>query len=180
MNDNGQNIEQELLAKLHNSLIAQKVTIATAESCTSGLLGASLTNLSGSSQFYIGGVNTYSDDSKTKLLMVPKTTIEEFGAVSSQVADLMATNICRILNADIGVGITGVAGPTGGTAAKPVGHVWLGIFNKKSGIRLSLLDFGALANKLEGNSLRNAVRIATINETIRHLMLELDSNLSHS
>lgn len=97
--------------------------IGLAESCTGGLLAARLTDREGSSQYLVGGVVAYSDEVKIELLGVPAPLIERYGAVSPQVARAMADGALRAFGADLGVGITGVAGPGGGTEAKPVGYV---------------------------------------------------------
>ncbi|HEX6401907.1 MAG TPA: competence/damage-inducible protein A [Pseudonocardiaceae bacterium] len=99
--------------------------IGLAESCTGGLLAARLTDLAGSSEYVAGGVVAYSNEAKTRLLGVPAELIEQNGAVSPQVARAMAEGAQQRFDAGIGVGITGVAGPGGGTAAKPVGYVCL-------------------------------------------------------
>jgi nicotinamide-nucleotide amidase len=98
-------------------------TLATAESCTGGLLAERLTRIPGSSDYFLGGVVTYADAEKTRLLGVPAEWIAEHGAVSEPVARAMAEGVCRALAADYGIGITGVAGPGGGSEAKPVGTV---------------------------------------------------------
>jgi nicotinamide-nucleotide amidase len=97
--------------------------IGLAESCTGGLLAARLTNRPGSSEYVRGGVVSYSNEAKINMLGVPAELIERHGAVSPEVARAMADGARRVLGADIGVGITGVAGPGGGTEAKPVGYV---------------------------------------------------------
>ena len=102
-------------------------TLATAESCTGGLLGAALTDIPGSSAWYLGGVISYSNDAKVQLLDVVDTDISEHGAVSEKVALEMAEGARDRFASTWGIGITGVAGPTGGTPEKPVGTVWIGI-----------------------------------------------------
>ena len=103
------------------------LTMATAESCTGGLLGHILTSVSGSSEYYLGGVIAYSNDVKEALLGVKRETLLANGAVSHETAREMAAGIRQRLNADIGLSTTGIAGPTGGTAEKPVGLVYIGI-----------------------------------------------------
>lgn len=98
-------------------------TIAVAESCTSGLLAARLTERPGSSEYFLGGVVSYSNDAKVELLGVPAELIARKGAVSTEVAEAMADGAIERFGADIGVGITGIAGPDGGTPDKPVGYV---------------------------------------------------------
>ncbi len=101
--------------------------LAVAESCTGGMLGARLTAVPGSSDVFLGGVIAYDNAVKRELVGVSDHDLEEHGAVSEEVASTMASSVKRLLRADIGVGITGVAGPGGGTAAKPVGMVWVAI-----------------------------------------------------
>lgn len=106
-------------------LLAHGLTIATAESCTAGLLAARLTELAGSSAYVLGGLVTYANEAKTELAGVSADLIERVGAVSPEVAEAMAHGACARLGADVGIGITGVAGPGGGTGEKPVGLVHL-------------------------------------------------------
>jgi nicotinamide-nucleotide amidase len=101
------------------------LTIGVAESCTGGLLGARLTAIPGSSDVVLGGVIAYSDALKTSLLRVPEAIVEAHGAVSDPVVRAMATGARAATGASIGVGITGIAGPGGGTEEKPVGTVWI-------------------------------------------------------
>ena len=101
--------------------------IATAESCTGGLLGARLTAIPGSSDVYTGGIIAYDNSVKSKLLGVSDVSLREHGAVSELVAKEMAEGCARALGTQIGIGITGVAGPGGGTPEKPVGTVWIAV-----------------------------------------------------
>ena len=112
----------EALASL---LLARGQLLATAESCTGGLIAASCTELAGSSAWFERGFVTYSNEAKTELLGVPAELIAEHGAVSEAVARAMATGALARSRADIAVAVTGIAGPTGGSDAKPVGTVWL-------------------------------------------------------
>jgi len=116
-------IEQKV-AKL---LISQKKTLAVAESCTGGLLSNRLTDIPGSSNFFQLGLVVYSDKAKTKFLRIPARIFVLQGAVSNQAARQMAEGIRRILETDFGIGITGIAGPTGGSPQKPVGLVFIAI-----------------------------------------------------
>ncbi len=104
----------------------KRKTISVAESCTGGLIGKRFTDVSGSSEYFERGVVTYSDQAKIQLLKVPQEMIEKYGAVSEQVAILMAEGIRRISETDYGLSATGIAGPAGGTEEKPVGLVWIG------------------------------------------------------
>ena len=108
-------------------LTLRGLRLALAESCTGGLVGHLITNVAGSSTYYLGGVTAYANEAKVRLLGVNPGTLEKFGAVSAETALEMARGIRLALAADIGVSVTGIAGPTGGTADKPVGTVWIGI-----------------------------------------------------
>ena len=113
-------------------MIKNKLTISTAESCTSGLLASRLTDVPGSSQYYKGGSVCYSNELKTNDIGVDSDLIERYGAVSEEVVESLAKNIAQKNNTDIGIGITGIAGPDGGTEKKPVGLVFVGIFYKNN------------------------------------------------
>jgi nicotinamide-nucleotide amidase len=119
---------EEVVARL---LTENRTTVAVAESCTGGMLAERLTNLAGSSAYFLGGVVCYSNELKTSLVGVPAETIEAKGAVSSEVALALADGIRRRTGATLGVGITGIAGPGGGTPEKPVGLVHIGIADER-------------------------------------------------
>ena len=105
-------------------------TIATAESCTGGLIAKLITDVPGSSKVFIGGIVSYSNEMKTKLLGVNENTLTQHGAVSENTVSEMLDGIRKITNADIVVAVSGIAGPTGGTIEKPVGTVFIGIISE--------------------------------------------------
>ena len=106
------------------------MTLAVAESCTGGLLSKRITDVPGCSDYYLGGVCSYANEVKMKVLGVKQETLDTVGAVSPEVAEQMAEGVAKALGADVGVGITGVAGPGGGTDEKPVGLVYISIWYK--------------------------------------------------
>ena len=116
-----------LSLKIVKLLTKKKLTVSFAESCTGGLLASSITSISGSSKVFNIGLVTYSNNAKVKLLQVPKKTITKYGAVSYETCLLMVKNLSKISKANISISITGVAGPNGGTKAKPVGLVYIGL-----------------------------------------------------
>lgn len=108
-------------------LVAQGLTLATAESCTGGLIGHLVTQVSGSSGYYLGGIIAYANSVKEGLLGVSVQDLAAHGAVSAPVALQMARGACAATGAEVGVAVTGIAGPLGGTATKPVGTVYIGL-----------------------------------------------------
>lgn len=108
-------------------LTERRLTLSVAESCTGGLLGHRITNVPGSSNYFERGVVVYSNQAKEELLAVPRALLVAHGAVSARVAEAMARGICRETNTPLGLAITGIAGPEGGTAAKPVGTVFVAL-----------------------------------------------------
>jgi len=129
----------QLLKKIAHYLRLSQMMVAVAESCTGGLLAASLTKLSGSSTWFERGFVTYSNAAKKELLGVTEQTLALYGAVSAQTAQAMAKGALKHSQAGIAVAITGIAGPLGGSAEKPVGTVWLGLADK-NGISKSYLQ----------------------------------------
>lgn len=109
------------------SLLQKKLTLSVAESCTGGLIGNLLTNVPGSSGYFLGGAIVYSNQAKMDLLGVSRETLEAHGAVSDPVAREMALGVRRVLKSDLGLSVTGIAGPEGGTEEKPVGTVHIGL-----------------------------------------------------
>jgi nicotinamide-nucleotide amidase len=104
-------------------------TLSIAESCTGGLICDRITNLPGSSDYFMGGMVTYSNESKAEHLVIPLNYIKRYGAVSSQVARRMAQGVRKTFHTNFGLSTTGVAGPTGGTRISPVGRVFIGLAN---------------------------------------------------
>ena len=111
--------------RLQELALERGISVGTAESCTGGLIGHTLTTIAGSSAYYLGGIVSYSDDLKTSLLGVSPESIERHGAVSAQVAVAMAEGARERLGCDYAMAATGVAGPGGGTQAKPVGLTYV-------------------------------------------------------
>jgi len=105
--------------------------LAIAESCTGGLVGHKITNVAGSSTYYMGSITAYAYEAKVRLLGVKWDTLEKFGAVSKDVVLEMALGVRRALAADIGLAVSGIAGPGGGTPEKPVGYTWIGLNTAK-------------------------------------------------
>jgi PncC family amidohydrolase len=108
-------------------LIEHNLKLSVAESCTGGLLGASLTDIAGSSAYFRGGVIAYDNQIKNQLLGVEKQTLDSYGAVSDQTVIAMAKGVCKLFNTECAISVSGIAGPDGGTAQKPVGLVYIGI-----------------------------------------------------
>ena len=141
-------VDEKLLNKIYLKLTKTNYKIATAESCTGGLISHTLTNISGISKYFDLGIISYSNESKIDLLNVPQELIKIHGAVSEEVALAMANGLRRKFNVDIGLSTTGIAGPTGGTKNKPVGLVFIGISIKdKSYVKKFLFKGNRFKNK---------------------------------
>lgn len=119
--------EQRMEEVLGETLRKRHLTISVAESCTGGLIGHLLTNVPGSSDYFLGGMIAYSNESKTGLLGVSSETLETHGAVSDPTVQEMAKGVRERLDSDIGLSVSGIAGPEGGTIEKPVGTVHIGL-----------------------------------------------------
>ena len=132
--------DESLAVVVSRLLVARGATVAMAESCTGGLLGAALTDVSGSSAWFRGGVICYANDLKTSIAGVPDAMLKEHGAVSESVARAMADGARRVCSADFGLGVTGIAGPDGGTPDKPVGTVHIALSDGGAG-RVVKLDW---------------------------------------
>jgi PncC family amidohydrolase len=118
---------QDMETLVGQALLRRGLTLAVAESCTGGLIGHRLTNVPGSSTYFMGGVVSYSYDAKERLLGVSHNTLYDFGAVSEETAREMARGARRALGADIGLSVTGIAGPGGAMPGKPVGLTWIAL-----------------------------------------------------
>jgi PncC family amidohydrolase len=147
-------LEKPLEVLVGELITKRGLKLATAESCTGGLIGHLLTNVAGSSMYYLGGVTAYANEAKARLLGVRWETLEKYGAVSSETVIEMARGIRTALEADIGISVSGIAGPGGGSPEKPVGTVWIGLSSQReeysrhylwSGDRLAVKEQSAQA-----------------------------------
>ncbi len=164
-------LNKELLAPVSIGLLADLMLkkglfLATAESCTGGMIAAACTDLAGSSAWFERGFVTYSNAAKTDMLGVDAALIAQHGAVSEPVARAMAFGAIRRSQAQLSVAVTGVAGPTGGSAEKPVGTVWFG-FSVTGTLTSEVMRF-------EGD--RAAVRAATVQHALQGLISRLKSS----
>ena len=159
--DNKEEISiEDIVCKL---LLEKNLTISTAESCTGGLVSATLINYPGVSSVFMEGCVAYSNESKINRLGVKKETLDKFGAVSEETAREMAQGIAKNFKTNIGLSTTGIAGPGGGSKEKPVGLVYIGIYiNGKTIVKKFIL---------EGN--RQEIRLKATNTILNELKLEL-------
>lgn len=142
----------------------QRATFGTAESCTGGMVGATVTSTAGISEFFKGGIVSYSNEVKRMLLGVNAETLESHGAVSSECAKQMAEGACRALGCDYAIAVTGIAGPGGGSPTKPVGLVFIAAAKRGRGAT-------AKRNMFRGD--RNAVREAAVSAALKMLLEEM-------
>jgi PncC family amidohydrolase len=143
-----ENIEQ----LIGNALRERGWRLAIAESCTGGLIGHRITNNSGSSTYYLGSITAYAYRAKVRLLRVSWDTLEKHGAVSEEAVKEMALGVRHALASDIGLSVSGIAGPTGGTPEKPVGYSWIGLSTPKG--------IWSLQHTAGGNRIENKKEIA--------------------
>ncbi|KLU67998.1 putative competence-damage inducible protein [Desulfosporosinus acididurans] len=162
--------QETMIGIVGQTLKKNHLTISTAESCTGGLLGATLTQEPGSSEFYLGGVVSYSNSLKQQLLGVNEKTLEEFGAVSEEAAREMAEGIRRKSGSDLAISATGIAGPDGGSDLKPVGLVYIGFASAEKVYAKKFQFYG------ERESVRQLTVQAALNE-IRQQMLNKERGL---
>ncbi len=130
---------KDIIGKL---LIQKSLTISVAESCTGGLIGHMITSVPGSSAYFMGGIISYSNQAKSDLLSISPDMLKQYGAVSGETAREMAKGVRERFNTDIGLSVTGIAGPDGGTKEKPVGTVYMGLSFDKELISLKYLFKG--------------------------------------
>ena len=160
--------DAETLALVVGKLLSDRShTIAVAESCTGGGLGAMLTETPGSSQYFKGGIIAYANEIKIKLLKVNSNDLDKFGAVSSLVAQQMAEGIKQALNTDYGISITGIAGPDGGTQDKPVGLVYIGLATPDGKTYSKECHFG---NKRQRSLIRSLSAYQALDIIRRHIL----------
>jgi len=149
-----------LIAELAALLLERGKKLATAESCTGGLIAKSMTDLAGSSDWFECGFVTYSNAAKTDMIGVPESVVSEYGAVSEVVANAMASGALRFSAADCAIAVTGIAGPAGGSPDKPVGTVWIAV----------AVEDQIFTQKYLFNGDRDAVRQATMLQSIQNML----------
>ena len=135
-------------------------TCATAESCTGGGIGAAITSVAGSSEVFLGGIISYANEVKRDVLGVAAQVLDEYGAVSSETAAQMAEGARRLTKADVAVAVTGIAGPGGGSAEKPVGLVWFGLATA-DGVRTEKAIFPGNREKVRSATVTHALGMLT-------------------
>lgn len=145
--------------RLGELLTSNGLTLAVAESCTGGMLGSAITDVPGSSAFFLGGITAYSDTSKIEILGVPAQTIERNGAVSDRTAVCMAKGILNNFACDIGIGITGIAGPSGGADQKPVGTVFVAVADEERELSRAF-SFKGTRQEIRESAVRAALGLA--------------------
>lgn len=165
MSDAVESIES-LAERLGRALTARKLTVSAAESCTGGLVAAAITAVPGSSGWFEHSVVTYSNDAKRTWVGVPSRLIQAHGAVSEATVAAMAQGVVQRLGADIGIAVSGIAGPEGGTPGKPVGTVWIAVARR---------DGDAQATRHHFAGERAAVRQAAVAAAL-HATLSLIEN----
>ena len=149
---------QQLSQTLVHNALAHKATIAVAESCTGGRVAAEITAISGASAVFLGGVIAYANAVKHTLLGVPLEILDHFGAVSSETAHAMANGLRRAIGATHSIAITGIAGPTGATATKPVGRVYIALATATE-TRVERFQFTGSRGNIQRLATESALRI---------------------
>lgn len=150
--------EETLESVVVRMLIERKLTLGLAESCTGGIVANRITNVPGSSEAFLGGIVAYANEAKMKFLGVPEETLRAHGAVSPETADAMAEGAARNIGTDIALGITGVAGPGGGSAEKPVGLVYIAL-KTPSGVEVTKNMYGGSREDIKMRASQTALNI---------------------
>ncbi len=147
-------------ARVSRLMTEAHLTVSVCESCTGGMLGSVITSFPGSSRYFVGGIIAYSDRVKKNVVGVKETTLERYGAVSAEVGEEMARGVRRMMASDVGVAITGIAGPGGGTVQKPVGLVYIAVAVKRR----------TVVRKLSLSGSRSRIRKTAVDQAL--MMLE--------
>ena len=147
----------ELIQHVAAGLLRRGERLGTAESCTGGLIAAACTDLAGSSQWFERGIVSYSNEAKTELLGVPAALIAQHGAVSAEVAEHMALGLLGRAPVDWTLAVTGIAGPSGGSAAKPVGTVWLALASRGRPTQVWREQFAGDRQAVRAQTVRSAL-----------------------
>ena len=155
----------QLSLELAELLLKKEYKIGLAESCTGGGIAKVLTDLPGSSNWFELGVVTYSNEAKEKILGVPKSLLESYGAVSEPVAKAMVEGVVKLSEADVSISVTGIAGPDGGSKEKPVGMVCFGFHNLIQGIRVETIKFSGDRPSIRHQAVKYALR-ATLSDLL--------------
>ncbi len=158
-----------ILYSLKNILDSSGYSLATAESCTGGLLGAVFTSIPGSSSFFETAIVTYSNKQKVELLNIDKNILFQYGAVSEECAEAMAKGIQKIASVNIAISVTGIAGPDGGTPKKPVGTVF----------STTIIDNNVTTYKFSFTGTRNEIRVKTVEKILKNLLEKLNKPQMH-
>jgi PncC family amidohydrolase len=157
---------QHLSKKAGNILAKRRMTLAVAESCTAGMIGVAITDVSGSSRYFPGGVIAYDNRIKRSILKVTRATLDRHGAVSGQTVAAMARGVTRLFKTDCAIAVSGVAGPDGGTKEKPVGLVYIAVMVRKI-VKTFVYRFSGT---------RAGIRRLTVEESLRQLIRLLQKN----
>ena len=145
--------------ELGELLTARRMTIALSESCTGGLLASTITDVPGSSLYFLGGIIAYSNDAKVEVLGVPEAALATHGAVSSNVALAMAYGALDHFASDLGLAVTGIAGPAGGSEAKPVGTVFIAVVTEENEVAREF-HFSGSRTEIKQQSVDAAMKLA--------------------
>lgn len=161
------NSKADLVFLIKRAFDLKGLTLALAESCTGGLIGGAITEIPGSSSFFLGTAGTYSNQAKISVLSVPESVIDRHGAVSRECAEAMAKGALELFGADMALSVTGIAGPDGGSDEKPVGLVWFGLAVKD-------VEVKAFHHLFSGG--RKDVRDGTVKKALMSIFQEISES----